>query len=752
MLIELQGQIERVTYVNQENGYTVVQIRVPGQRGLITVVGHLLSPTPGELIQMKGEWTVHRRFGRQFKIASCRTAAPATLEGIRKYLGSGLIKGIGPVMAARIVERFGQQTLEVIDNAYQKLTEVEGIGAKRARRIRKAWEEQKEIRDVMLFLQSHGVSATFAAKIFKRYGQRAIETVARNPFRLAEDIHGIGFLTADRIAENLGFAKDSPARAEAGILHVLGRLADDGHVYCPYDILLTRCQEVLEIPREVVIEAFSTVALAERIVIEDINASAEHLRENHKAVYLSQFYHCETGIAGAIRRLLQTPRGIRRIQADRAADWVQQRLSIRLASAQREAVRMAALSKMMVITGGPGTGKTTVIRAILEIFRRLGAKVRLAAPTGRAAKRMSEATGFEARTVHRLLEYSLQKGGFQRNADHPLDCDLLVVDEASMLDTVLTYHLLKALPAHAALILVGDVNQLPSVGPGNVLGDILDSGTVPSVHLNQIFRQAQASLIVVNAHRINQGRMPVLGSGKDANDFFFIERDDPEEAADLVVRLASERLPRRFGFHPLQDIQVLTPMHRGSVGAEALNLRLQEALNPGSTAVVRGERGFRINDKVMQIRNNYDKETFNGDIGTIRRVDMENQTLTVDFDGRAVPYDFSELDELVLAYAISVHKAQGSEYTAVVLPLLTQHYPLLQRNLLYTAVTRAKRLVVIVGSRKALSLAIGNDKTQHRFTLLKERLHALTLHPPPGYYDAAAGSQDSSTQTRRQKT
>lgn len=746
MLTELQGQIERITYVNEENGYTVVQVRLPGRRDLVTAVGHLPSSNLGEMVHMKGEWTVHHRFGRQFRIDCCRTTAPATLEGIRKYLGSGLIHGIGPVMAARIVERFGEQTLEVIENEVQKLTEVEGIGAKRASRIRKAWEEQKEIRDVMLFLQSHGVSAAFAAKIFKRYGQRAIETVTRNPFRLAQDIRGIGFLTADRIAENMGFAKDSPARAEAGILHVLGRLADEGHVYCPYETLLTRCREVLEIPREVVTEAFAALAVAEKIVIEDINASAEHLRENHKAVYLSQFHHCETGIAGALRRLLQTPRGIRPIQAERAVHWVQQRLSIRLAPRQRQAVQLAALSKMMIITGGPGTGKTTIIRAILEIFRRLGAEVRLAAPTGRAAKRMSEATGFDARTVHRLLEYSLQKGGFQRNAERPLACDLLIVDEASMLDTVLAYHLLMAVPAHAALILVGDVNQLPSVGPGNVLGDILESGAVPAVHLNQIFRQAQASLIVVNAHRINQGRMPVLGAGQDPSDFFFIEREDPEQAAELIVRLATERLPRRFGFQPIQDIQVLTPMHRGGVGAEALNLRLQEALNPGSPAVVRGDRGFRINDKVMQIRNNYDKEVFNGDIGTIRRIDLENRALTVDFEGRPVPYNFSDLDELVLAYAISVHKSQGSEYAAVLLPLLTQHYPLLQRNLLYTAVTRGKRLVVIVGSRKALSLAIGNDKTQHRFTRLKERLHALTRPPPSRYYDAATEIHNSSTE------
>ena len=719
----LHGQIERVTYTNEENGFTIAKVRIQGQRDLVTVVGNMIAPTPGEMLEMRGEWVTHPRYGQQFRVLKYQSKVPATVVGIQRYLGSGLIKGIGPVMAKRIVSRFGKQTLDVIEKDIDRLAEVEGIGRKRIDMIKKAWDEQREIRNVMLFLQSHGVSSGYATKIFKQYGDRAIQVVRENPYRLATDIVGIGFVTADQIAEKLGFAKDSPLRSEAGTLYVLHRLAEEGHVFYPYELLLTKCCEMLDVEREGIVQALGTLHQERHIVIEDLNNSLTAFKENNKAVYLAKYHVCETGIAKRLTTLLKYPKSIRAIDAEKAVEWVQNRLTIRLAREQAAAIRCAAENKVMVITGGPGTGKTTIIQAVLKIFSQLGVKILLAAPTGRATKRMSETTGFAARTIHRLLEYSLQKGGFQRNEDKPLDVDLLVVDESSMIDTILMHHLLKAIPPGATLILVGDVNQLPSVGAGNVLKDIIDSGAVEVVTLNEIFRQARESLIVVNAHKINQGAMPLLRPGEGGHeDFFFIEQEDPEEALSIILELTSKRIPQKFGFDPVRDIQVLSPMHKGLVGAGNLNRSLQERLNPGEAVVVRGENGFRVHDKVMQVRNNYDKEVFNGDIGTIVRIDPELRELIISFDGRDVPYDFLDLDEIVLAYAISVHKSQGSEYPAVVLPVTTQHYMLLQRNLIYTAVTRGKELVVMVGSRKALGIAIQNDKTEHRFTRLRERL------------------------------
>jgi len=719
----LHGQIERITYTNEENGFTIAKVKVQGQRDLVTVVGNLLAPTPGEILEMRGEWTTHPRYGEQFKIVSYQSKVPATVVGIERYLGSGLIKGIGPVMAKRIVSRFGRQTLDVIEKDIDQLAEVEGIGRKRIKMIEKAWDAQREIRNVMLFLQSHGVSSGYATKIFKQYGDRSIQMVRENPYRLATDIFGIGFVTADQIAEKLGFPKDSPLRAEAGTLYVLHQLADEGHVFYPYELLITKCCEMLEAEREGIVQALGTLYQKERIVIEDLNESITTFQENHKAVYLAKYHLCETSIAKRLQALLGYSKSIRTIDAEKAVEWVQGRLTIRLAREQGEAIRAAAENKVMVITGGPGTGKTTIIQALLTIFSRLDVKILLAAPTGRAAKRMNETTGFEARTIHRLLEYSLQKGGFQRNEDKPLDVDLLVVDEASMIDTILMHHLLKAVPPGATLILVGDVNQLPSVGAGNVLKDIIDSGAVEVVPLSKIFRQARESLIVVNAHKINQGIMPLFRPAESGHeDFFFVEQEDPEEVLRIILELVSRRIPQKFGFDPVKDIQVLTPMHKGLVGAANLNRALQETLNPGEAVVVRGQSSFRVHDKVMQIRNNYDKEVFNGDIGTIVRIDPELRELIISFDGRDVPYDFLDLDEVVLAYAISVHKSQGSEYPAVVIPVTTQHYMLLQRNLIYTAVTRGKQLVVMVGSRKALGLAVQNDKTERRFTRLRDRL------------------------------
>jgi len=719
---ELRGQIERITYTNEENGYTIARVRIQGERDLVTVVGNLTAPTPGEVIHMSGEWATHPRYGRQFRIDRYRSLVPATVSGIERYLGSGLIKGIGPVMARRIVRAFGETTLEVIDNRIDELSRVQGIGKKRIAMIHRAWEDQKDIRDVMIFLQAHGVSSAYATRIFKRYGKASIQVVRENPYRLATDIFGIGFVTADRIAQKLGFSKDSQVRVEAGILYVLNELADEGNVYYPYEPLLEKCRDILEVSRDYVVRAFGAIALENRIVVEDLNEGTGPLLENHKAVYLARYYRAESFVANRLKALMKAPSTARSVDAEKAVTWVQENLSILLARRQVEAVRCALENKVLVITGGPGTGKTTIIHVVLRILSRLQLRIFLAAPTGRAAKRMTEATGFEAKTIHRMLEFSLQKGGFQRNEHHPLECDVLIVDEASMIDTILMDHLIRAVPVTATLILVGDVNQLPSVGPGNVLRDVIDSGAIPVVILNEIFRQARESKIIVNAHRIQQGVVPKLSPTAPDDDFHFIHQEDPDQVVRIVRELVRDRIPARFHLDPLDDIQVLTPMHRGTVGAENLNMELQEALNPRGEAIVRGHRRFRVGDKVMQIRNDYNREVFNGDIGRICRVDPVSGEVVVQFDARPVPYDPSDLDELVLAYAVSVHKSQGSEYPAVIIPVLTQHYVLLQRNLIYTAVTRGKRLVVMVGTARALGIAIRNNRTQKRYSHLNRRL------------------------------
>ncbi len=721
-LEELTGQIERITYASEETGYTVARLRVAGRREPVTVVGNLTSPVPGEVVRLKGEWTNHVRYGAQFKIAHCESSVPASVHGIEKYLGSGLIKGIGPVMAKRIVQQFGVRTLEIIEKDIAALGAVEGIGRKRIEMIKKAWDDQKEIRHVMLFLQDHGVGSGYAVKIFKQYGSRAVGVVRENPYRLATDIFGIGFVTADRIAQKLGFDKGSRLRAEAGILYVLNQLSDEGHVYFPCDPLIERSREILEVEPDVIREALGVIAAEKRVFIEDVPGSQKGSGD-HRPIYLARYHVAETGIAERWKALLAAPKSIRPIDAEKAVTWVQDRLSITLAQEQIRAVKAAAEHKALVITGGPGTGKTTIIHAILTIFSTLGVRIHLAAPTGRAAKRMGEVTGREARTIHRMLEYSLQKGGFQRNEDSPLDCDLLIIDEASMIDTILMYYLLKAVPPQATLILVGDVNQLPSVGAGNVLSDIIRSGTAPVVVLQEIFRQAKESRIVVNAHRINKGLLPSFTPSKDRiDDFYFIEREDPEAVVQEIIQLVSERLPRKFGFDPFNDIQVLTPMHKGVVGAENLNTALQQALNPRRDCLMRGDRRLGVRDKVMQIKNKYEKEVFNGDMGRIAGIDPELREVVITFDGRPVTYDFTELDEIVLSYAVSVHKSQGSEYPVVIVPLLTQHYMLLQRNLVYTAVTRGRRLVILIGTRKALAIAVNNNKTRLRYTRLGERL------------------------------
>lgn len=719
----LEGQVERITYTNEETGYTVARVRVPEHRDPVTVVGNLIAPAPGEIMKMKGEWHDHPRFGKQFRVSSHRIVLPATVQGIRKYLGSGLVKGIGPVMASRIVKKFGEKTLEVIENRIEDLAGIEGIGRKRIDMIGRAWDEQKEIRDVMIFLQDHGVSTAFGVKIFKKYGWSSISLVKENPYRLATDIHGIGFLKADQIAERLGFAKNAPVRAEAGILYVLQSLADEGHVLYPYGPLIEKCLEILEVDREVVLRAIGALDLEGRIVIEDLNSDLAEFEANRKAVYLSRFHASERGIEELLKRLIQSPRGLRPIQVDRALPWVQERIHMELASKQVDAIKRALTEKVMVITGGPGTGKTTIIHALIQIYRGMRARVLQAAPTGRASKRMEEATGYPARTIHRMLEYSFRKGGFQRNQDNPLEVDVLIVDESSMIDTILMYHLLKAVPPEAAVVLVGDVNQLPSVGAGSVLKDIIRSGAVPVVELTDIFRQAEKSLIVVNAHKINRGVVPEAGpSAGTLEDFYFIEKEEPESALNLIMELVCERVPGRFHLDPVEDIQVLSPMHKGVVGTENLNQQLQGALNPSNKALVRAGRMLRLHDKVMQVRNNYEKEVFNGDTGRITAIDEEGGQVTVTYEGRPVPYDYPELDEIALAYAITVHKSQGSEYPAVIMPILTQHYILLQRNLIYTAVTRGKRLVIMVGSKKALAMGVHNNQIMRRYTNLAEMI------------------------------
>jgi exodeoxyribonuclease V alpha subunit len=721
-LVDLRAQIERITYFNDANGYTIAKAKAKGYPDLVTIVGHFMAPRPGEVVKMTGEWTNHPKYGDQFKVVRYRTEIPATVYGIQKYLGSGLVKGIGPVMAKRIVARFGEQTLDIIEKNVQALEEVDGIGVKRIEMIRVAWEAQKEVRDIMIFLQSHGVSTAFAARIYRFYGTGAIEVLQQNPYRLATDVYGIGFLSADRIAEQLGFSKDNPLRAEAGILYVLHHLADAGHVYYPFGLLIETCVEILSVESAVVETALWTIASQERIVIDEFGDDSGKIGKDLRGVYLLKHHVAETAIASRLRALVAV-RDENRADPERALEWVQKRLSITLAKSQVEAVKCALKNKVMILTGGPGTGKTTIINAILMVFNRMGVRTLAAAPTGRAAKRMQEATGHVAKTIHRLLEYSTRKGGFQRNEADPLKCGLLVVDETSMIDTMLMYHLLKAVPTGATLILVGDMNQLPSVGPGSVLKDLITSGVLPVIELNEIFRQAKESLIIVNAHRINQGRLPLFRpSQTKLEDFYFIEQEDTETVVKTIVELVTNRIPRRFGLDPFEDIQVLTPMHKGAVGAGNLNGALQEALNPNGEGLLRGNRTFKVRDRVMQIRNNYDKEVFNGDIGRIVRIDQEIQAVVISFDGREIEYDFSDLDELLLAYAVSVHKSQGSEYPAVVIPLLLQHYMLLQRNLIYTAVTRGRRLVVMIGTRRALAMGVRNDKTDQRYTGLMQRL------------------------------
>ncbi len=716
-LTTIEGVVERIVYVNEENSYTVARLQEKGRKELTTVVGKLIEVTPGETLRLEGSWVRDKKYGEQFRVENYYSIVPATLNGIEKYLGSGMIKGIGPVMAGRIVKKFGLKTLKIIEDDPRKLLEVEGIGEFRLNRITKAWEAHKDIKEVMIFLQGYGVSSNYAIKIYKQYGKDSISVVRENPYRLAAEITGIGFKQADKIARSLGIEPNSLIRAEAGVIFVLNQLSNEGHVYYPREGLLKKGQKLLEVDKGIIEQAIFELTAQDRVKIEELPGGEE-------AVYLRPLFIAEDNSAEQLKALISTPLLPIQIDLVKALTWVERQGKISFSEEQKLAIEQAVRSKVMIITGGPGTGKTTIVNSIIRILERKRQRILLAAPTGRAAKRISDTTGRPAKTIHRLLEYSPRKGGFQRNRENPLPADLIIVDEASMIDILLLNHLLKAIPLQARLILVGDIDQLPSVGPGNVLKDIINSRQVEVVKLTEIFRQARKSLIVVNAHRVNSGVLPRIKEDEEAgsSEFYFIEREEPERALEAVLELVSRRIPDRFGFDPREQTQVLSPMHKGLLGVENLNFELQQRLNPSGQELVRGALRFRIRDKVMQSINNYEKEVFNGDIGIIEGIDREEQELSVRFEDRVVGYDLSELDELMLAYAISVHKSQGNEYPAVVIPLLPQHYLLLQRNLLYTAITRAKRLVVIVGTKKALAIAVRNARVKQRYTLLGTRL------------------------------
>lgn len=716
-MIKIRCVIEHITYQNPENGYSVMKAQVKGYREPVTLVGTLLDVPVGSVLLCEGNWKMDKKYGGQFMVESWEEVMPATLYGIEKYLGSGLVKGIGPKYAQLIVRQFGLDTIEVIETDIERLLEVPGIGTKRVEKIRESWERQKEIKNVMLFLQSYGVSTAFAAKIFRAYGKESINQVKDNPYRLADDIWGIGFKTADTIAGKMGYEKNDLRRCRSGIAYTLSQLSNDGHVYAVEEQLVKTACSLLEAEEEPVRRALADMIATKDVILED------------EAIYLPPFYYAECGTANRLRTLLSDTRS-QQVAGCFGPEELSAQSGITYDEVQLAAIRQALSSKVMVLTGGPGTGKTTTTQGIIASLRSAGLRILLAAPTGRAAKRMTEATGMEAKTIHRLLEFN-PMDGYKRNEDNPLEGDALIVDECSMIDIILMNSLMKAVPNSMRLVLVGDIDQLPSVGAGNVLRDIIESESIPVVRLTRIFRQAQSSRIVMNAHAINRGLYPNVSNGADS-DFFFMPMEDPEQVAQTIVSLVRDRLPKAYHIDQ-NKIQVLTPMQRGHVGAANLNMLLQEALNPSKTALSRGGYSFRKGDRVMQIRNNYDKEVFNGDLGYVQDIDTDDRTLLADFDGKLVEYEYSELDELTLAYATTIHKSQGSEYPIVVMPVLMSHYVMLQRNLIYTGITRAKKICVLVGTAKALAYAVRNMTVQQRNTRLKERLSLVATGGAAGY-------------------
>lgn len=715
----ITGSVDRVTYHNEQNGYTVLRFRLRDRKEPVVVIGNFSSISPGESLRLTGMWTTHPQYGEQFKAVEYVVVRPATIAGIQKYLGSGLIKGVGPVTAKRIVDHFKEKTLDIIETDISRLGEVRGIARKRVEMIQQAWEEQRGIKEVMLFLQSHTVSTHFAVKIFKQYGNEAISVVEQTPYRLAVEVYGIGFRTADQIARNLGMPIDSPERMKAGLRHVLLEASEEGHCYLPQSELITRAARALAVEGEFKLAAACAAMLDEGLLKMEVEA-ADH------AVYLPPFWQAERSIARRLKAMLEKSLQVNLSRVELWLKRLAERRGLELSDEQRSAIRQAAQARVLVLTGGPGTGKTTTLRTMVLLFEAMGKRIALASPTGRAAQRLSEVTGREAKTIHRLLEFDPSRMNFKRDEEWPLDADVVIIDEASMIDVVLANNLLKAVDAKSQFILVGDVDQLPSVGPGTVLRDLIHSGVVPVARLTQVFRQAQESLIVQNAHRINRGEFPLLiAPGDRQSDCYFIESEDPRRIADLIVKSVASSLPKRFGYDPLRDIQVLAPMNRGVVGATNLNDVLQNALNPAGPRKAefdRGNRAFRVGDKVIQRVNNYKLEVFNGDLGTIELIDLEEQMVVVRFADRKVFYDFTDVAELAHGFCVTVHKSQGSEYPAVVLPLHTSHFLMLSRNLLYTALTRAKKTVVMVGSTKALAVAMNNQEAIHRFTGLTREL------------------------------
>ena len=713
----LKGLIERVTYHNPENGFAVLKVQVKGRQDLATVVGSTTSVSAGEHLEAIGKWVVDREHGQQFKADELKTTHPASAEGIEKYLASGAIRSIGPKLGAKIVNIYKERTLEIFETAPDFLLHIKEIGKERVKRIRQSWQEQKEVRKIMLFLAEHGISSGRAVRIYRTYGQESIAKIKANPYQLADDIRGIGFKTADELAAKLGIDRNSPYRARAAVQYTLQELAGQGHVGFPEPGVVEHTTKLVEIDQLIVEEAVRA-AVAEGLVVREI-VEGEHW------LYLAALHRAEVGLAQSVHRIASAlPHPLPTIDVEKAIGWVEGKLGIQLAAGQQEAIRQACRCKMLVITGGPGVGKTTLVRSILEIFTAKNLKCVLAAPTGRAAKRLAETTECTAKTIHRLLEFDPVTGEFKRNQHYPLTGDLFVLDEVSMVDVVLGHQFFRAVPSDACVILVGDVDQLPSVGPGTVLADLISSGVVPVVRLTEIFRQAAESKIVTTAYSINTGRMPNLKTPEGLTDFYFIEAAEPEAIQDLIVRLVKERIPKRFGFDLKADIQVLTPMNRSVLGARNLNQVLQTALNPGSGGpeIERFGWTFRIGDRVIQTENDYNRDVFSGDLGIIEKINRIEQEMVVNFEGRPVEYDFGDLDELALAYVLSIHKSQGSEFSCVVIPVHTQHYMMLQRNLLYTAVTRGKKLVVLVGTKKALALAVRRQDTVRRYTALRGRL------------------------------
>lgn len=718
--IALQGTVERILFTNPETQYTVASLLPEGHRAEVTIVGNLAGLQQHEVLRVEGQYINDKRYGRQFKVERYTPIVPATAAAIEKFLGCGLIKGIGKVYAKKLVAHFGSEIFDIVEQDPNRLRDIPGIGIKRVEMISRGWMEHQAIRKILMFLQQYEIPQGFAARIYRQYGDKAIEQIQKNPYQLALDVRGIGFKSADLIAEKIGIPRDSIERCKAGVYFLLQELASEGHCFYPADPLIEKSVEALQVSQERIVSALNALKKEDHIVLEI-------LPDGTRAIYLTRLHAHEMGSAELIARLLNTGKLLPKICADADIAQFEQQHSFKLAENQRTAVKYALSGGVLVITGGPGTGKTTIIRSFLRILNQYGVTTLLAAPTGRAAKRMHELTHADASTIHRLLQFSPQEGKYLRNPQNPLKADVIIIDESSMVDIALAHALLRAIPATSSLILVGDVDQLPSVGPGNFLHDVIASGVVPVVKLNEIFRQAQQSMIITNAHRVNQGITPVLSRPEEAmrSDFYFVEAEDPEEALKGIKELVQQRIPAKFGFKPPMDIQVLAPMHRGVVGAQNLNRELQQLLNPGASGIERSGSTFRVGDKVMQMTNDYDKDVFNGDIGTILSVDREDHLLRVNFDGHIVAYDFNELDEIELAYAISIHKSQGSEYKAVVVPVHTTHFIMLQRNLLYTAITRGKKLVCLVGQKKAIDMAVKNYRQSPRHSALDQKLASL---------------------------